>query len=64
GTAVLAAAEHIPEARAVATLGAPSEPRHLAEEVLAPAVEKIEEEGEAQVVLGGRPFRIRRQLLE
>jgi pimeloyl-ACP methyl ester carboxylesterase len=63
GAAVLAATHLIPEVRAVATIGAPADPRHvvgLFDEHRA----RIEEDGEAEVTLAGRTFRIRRELLE
>lgn len=63
GTAVLAAAERIPAARAVVTLGAPADPAHVLRQ-LGDAVPAIEREGSAEVDLGGRPFRIRRSFLE
>ena len=63
GAAVLAAAERIPESRAVATLGAPSETEHLKRTLLREAPE-LEGSPEAMVQLGGRRFRIRRQLLD
>lgn len=63
GAAVLAAAGRIPEARAVVTIGAPFEPGHVAH-LLAPASAEIEARGEAEVDLGGRRFRVRRQFLE
>ncbi len=63
GAAVLAAAERIPAAAAVATLNAPSDPEHV-RHLLAAAVPAIEAEGEAEVTIAGRCFRIRRQFLE
>lgn len=63
GSAVLAAAERVPEARAVATLGAPSDPGHVTK-FLEPAREALEREGEAEVEIAGRSFRVRRELLE
>ncbi|HSI81079.1 MAG TPA: alpha/beta hydrolase [Solirubrobacterales bacterium] len=63
GAAVLAAAEQIPEARAVATIGAPADPSHV-EHLLADATPKIERGGEAEVVLGGRPFTVRREFFD
>ena len=63
GTAVLAAAAAIPEASAVATIGAPYQPEHV-RRLLAPASAEIEARGEAEVLLGRRKFRIKRQLLE
>jgi alpha/beta superfamily hydrolase len=63
GTAVLAAAERIPEVSAVATIGAPYQPDHV-RRLLVPASAEIEARGEAEVLLAGRKFRIKRQLLE
>jgi putative redox protein len=63
GAAVLAAARAIPEATAVATIGAPFEPAHV-KRLLAPAVAEIEAAGEAEVVLAGRKFRIRKEFLD
>jgi len=63
GSAVLAAARRIPESKAVVTIGAPCDPGHL-RPILAGAAPAIETEGEAEVVLAGRQFRIKRQLLD
>lgn len=63
GTAVLAAAARIPEAAAVATIGAPFEPAHV-RRLLAGALSDVERTGEAEVELAGRRFRIRREFLE
>jgi len=63
GAAVLAAAGEIPEAVAVATIGAPAEPSHVARH-FTDAIPDIEAAGEAEVLLVGRPFRIRKQFLE
>jgi putative redox protein len=63
GTAVLAAAPQIAECRAVATIAAPFEPKHVAG-LLTGGKQAILDAGEAQVDIGGRPFTIRRQFLE
>jgi len=63
GAAVIAAAERVPSVRAVATIGAPSDPSHVTA-LFESAVDSIAEEGEADVQLAGRTFRIRRQLLD
>jgi putative redox protein len=63
GAAVLAAALSIPESAAVVTIGAPADPRH-ARHLLEPALEHIEERGEAQVEIAGRTFTVRKQFLE
>jgi putative redox protein len=62
GAAVLAAAPRIPEVTAVATIGAPSEPAHL-RHLIRGAAREVDEKGEAEISIGGRPFRIRRQFL-
>ena len=74
GTAMLAAAPHIPEALAVATIGAPSDTGHLRAKLVARVAGlggPAPEAGPAaaaeayELDLGGlRPVRIRRQLLE
>ncbi|MEL6746387.1 MAG: bifunctional alpha/beta hydrolase/OsmC family protein [Pseudomonadota bacterium] len=63
GAAVLAAATRIPEVRAVATLAAPSSAEHVVEN-FAQSLEQIEQDGEANVSLGGRPFTIKRSFIE
>jgi len=63
GAAVLAAAADIPEAAAVATIGAPAEPGHVAAH-LSSARPEIEARGEAEVGIGGRVFRIRKEFLQ
>jgi len=63
GTAVLAAARDVPEARAIATIGAPSEPAHV-EKRLAAVIDAVEHDGEATVNLGGRNFTIKKQFLD
>jgi putative redox protein len=63
GAAVLATAAKIPEAVAVATIGAPADPAHVAHN-FAPHKAEIERAGEAEVVLAGRTFRIQKQFLD
>ncbi len=63
GAAVLAAAGDIPEATAVATIGAPSDAAHVVKHFAA-HVDDIREKGEAEVALGGRKFHIRKQFLD
>lgn len=63
GAAVLAGAARVPEAVAVATIGAPADPAHVAKNLHASRTE-IEEKGEATVELGGRSFRIKKQFLD
>ena len=63
GPAVLAAAGHIEEARAVVTIGAPFDAAHVEHHFL-DALPEIEQKGEATATLGGRQFTIRKQMLE
>ncbi len=63
GAAVLASASKIPEARAVCTIGAPADPEHVVHH-FADARDEIEADGEAEVSIGGRPFRIKWSFLE
>lgn len=63
GAAVLKAAGSLPQVKAVATVGAPSDPSHL-EKMLAGSVDQIKSEGSANVKLAGRDFEIREQFLD
>jgi uncharacterized OsmC-like protein/fermentation-respiration switch protein FrsA (DUF1100 family) len=63
GAAVLAAAEQLTEARAVATIAAPFEPKHV-EHLLKGGKDEIVSKGEAEVDIGGRPFRVKRDFIE
>lgn len=63
GAAVLAAAKDIPELDAVATVGAPFSPRHVAH-VYDAALDKILSEGSAEVTLGGKRREIRKHFVE
>lgn len=63
GTAVLMAAPQIDSCRAVVTIGSPARAEHVARHIDGDH-EKIRTEGQADVSIGGRPFRIRREFLE
>jgi alpha-beta hydrolase superfamily lysophospholipase len=63
GAAVLAAAHRIPEARAVATIGAPFDPAHVVG-LFGEKIAKIGDKDEVEVTLVGRRFRVRRTFLE
>ena len=63
GAAVLVAASLLPEVRAVATIGAPCSPDHVVHLFTDHAAD-IARDGEAEVSIGGRPFRIKRQFLD
>jgi putative redox protein len=63
GAAAIKAAPLIDGVRAVVTLGAPSDPGHVARH-FADQLDRIRETGEAQVDLAGRAFTIRSQFLD
>ncbi len=63
GAAVLAAAPRIADVRAVVTINAPFDPAHVLH-MMGGARPEIEAAGEAEVVLSGRPFRIKKQFIE
>ncbi len=63
GTAVLAAAGQIEPVAAVATIGAPFEPIHVAR-LFGTTIESIEQHGKAEVDVGGRPFTIQKSFLD
>lgn len=63
GTAILAAAQQLPEARALVTIGSPSDPRHIFKLIGERSLQEIESAGDAEVNLEGRTFRIKKQFL-
>lgn len=63
GAAVLQAAARLDSVAAVATIGAPSDPQHVTH-LLGDKESQIATEGEAEVRLAGRSFRIKKQFLD
>ena len=63
GAAILAAAGRIPDANAVVTIAAPSDPIHVTG-FFKDRIEDIRTQGHAEVSLAGRPFRIKREFLD
>ena len=63
GSAVLAAAEQVPEAKAVVTLGSPADVAHVAHNFQS-GRDEILANGEAEVCLAGRPFKIKKQFID
>ena len=63
GAAVLAAASQVPEARAVVTIGAPFDPGHVTH-MFQDQLEAIRRDGEGEVDLMGRPFRVTRAFVD
>jgi len=63
GAAILAAAAQIPEAKAVVTIAAPSDPAHVTG-LFKDRIEDIRKQGKVEVSLAGRPFHITREFLD
>jgi len=64
GAAVLAIANQFDDVKLVATIGAPSDPAHVLHLFDEAAISKIEQDGQAEVTLGGRPFSVRKEFIE
>ncbi len=63
GAAVLAAAGELPQVKAVATVAAPFDVQHV-KRLFGDDLPRLLEQGEAEVRLGGRPFRMRRGFID
>jgi uncharacterized OsmC-like protein/pimeloyl-ACP methyl ester carboxylesterase len=63
GAAILAAAERIPDAKAVVTIAAPSDPAHVTG-LFADHIDDIRKHGKVEVSLAGRPFHIKKEFLD
>ncbi len=63
GAAVLATAGKVPEAKAIVTIGAPADTEHVLHN-FGSSIEEIERDGEADVELAGRTFRIQKQFVD
>ena len=63
GAAVVFASQFLPGIKAVATLGAPSNPQHVTH-LLKSGITEIEKKGEAVLKIGGRKFKIQKQFLD
>jgi uncharacterized OsmC-like protein/fermentation-respiration switch protein FrsA (DUF1100 family) len=63
GAAVLAAAGQIPDATAIVTIAAPSDPAHVTG-LFKDRIDDIRRHGEVEVSLAGRPFHIKREFLD
>ena len=60
---MLAAAYKIPEARGVVTIAAPYQPKHVTN-LFKADIDKLRKQGEIEVSLAGRAFRIKREFLD
>ncbi len=63
GAAVLKAAAQIPHAKAVVTIAAPADAAHI-KHLLQCELDSIDQDGEADVNLGGRSFKIKKQFID
>lgn len=63
GAATIFAAHQLPFIKAVATIGAPSDPSHV-QHLFGEQINTIQSSGVAAVTIGGRPFTIKKQFLE
>ncbi len=63
GAAILAAAGQIPDAKAVVTIAAPSDPAHVTG-LFKDRIGDIRKQGKVEVSLAGRPFHITREFLD
>jgi uncharacterized OsmC-like protein/pimeloyl-ACP methyl ester carboxylesterase len=63
GAAILAAAAQIPDAKAVVTIAAPSDPAHVTG-LFADRIDEIRKNGKGEVSFAGRPFQIKREFLD
>lgn len=64
GAAALMAAGKMPGMRAVATLGAPFDVSHVLHQFDPGSLQAIEAQGQAEVLLGGRPFIVRKSFVD
>jgi putative redox protein len=64
GAAVLAAAGAMPGVRAVATLAAPFDVAHVLQQIDPASLQRVQTQGEAEVLLAGRPFLVRRSFVD
>ena len=63
GAAVLAAAADLPNVKAIATIGAPFDVQHVTR-LFGEDLQTLLEQGEAEVKLGGRAFKMRRSFID
>ena len=63
GAAVLHIGGELEKVQAVATVGAPADPKHVSH-LLDNGREELEKKGEAEINIGGRPFKVKKQLIE
>lgn len=64
GAASLSAAAEMPSVKAVATIGAPADVKHILHQFNADSLAQIDAQGEAELLLGGRPFTVRKSFVD
>lgn len=63
GAAALIAASKLPEVKAVATIGSPADVHHVTR-LFKSGIDQIETQGEAEILIGTRPFTIKKQFID
>ena len=63
GAAVINVADRLPSVKAIATIGAPHDPAHVSH-LFGAHEATISTKGQAEVHIGGRPFKVKKQFLE
>lgn len=63
GAAVICASKQLEFVKAVATIGAPFQPQHVSH-LFQNSIDEIEQQGEAEVMIGGRTFKVKKQFLD
>ncbi|MFD2822904.1 alpha/beta fold hydrolase [Lacinutrix iliipiscaria] len=63
GAAVISAGAKLNHVKAIATIGAPSNVNHVTH-LFSHGFDEVEEKGEAEVNIGGRPFKINKEFVE
>jgi len=63
GAAILMAASLLTDIKAIVTIGAPAEPEHV-QHLFSDNLKEINQFGEAEVNIGGRPFKIQKQFID
>lgn len=63
GAAAIVAASLLENIKAVATIGAPSDVSHVTH-LFSNGIEELEHKGIAEVSIGGRPFRVRKEMID
>lgn len=63
GAAVLTAASQLDSVKAIATVGAPADVEHVTH-LFSHGIHEVEEKGEVNINIGGRPFKINREFVD